>query len=52
MSDTRRALLERIDADRDRLIGFLQDFTRMFLHVVRTHTLAAFDYLSRGATTT
>jgi succinyl-diaminopimelate desuccinylase len=29
MSDGRRALLERIEADRDRLVGFLQAFTRI-----------------------
>ena len=29
MSDARRALLERIDDDRDRLVRFLQDFTRI-----------------------
>ncbi len=29
MSDMRRALLERIHADRDRIIRFLQDFTRI-----------------------
>ena len=29
MSDTRQALLQRIDADRDRLVTFLQDFTRI-----------------------
>ena len=29
MSDARRALLDRIEADRDRLVGFLQAFTRI-----------------------
>jgi succinyl-diaminopimelate desuccinylase len=29
MSDARRALLERIEADRDHLVGFLQAFTRI-----------------------
>ena len=29
MTDARRALLQRIDADRDRLVGFLQAFTRV-----------------------
>ncbi|HMB87708.1 MAG TPA: M20/M25/M40 family metallo-hydrolase [Methylomirabilota bacterium] len=29
MSDARRGLLERIEADRDRLVGFLQAFTRI-----------------------
>ncbi|HXJ78568.1 MAG TPA: M20/M25/M40 family metallo-hydrolase [Candidatus Methylomirabilis sp.] len=29
MSDTRRALIQRIEADRDRLVRFLQDFTRI-----------------------
>jgi hypothetical protein len=29
VSDTRRALRERIDADRARLVGFLQAFTRI-----------------------
>ena len=29
MSDTRRALLDRIEADRERLVHFLQDFTRI-----------------------
>jgi hypothetical protein len=28
MSAARRALLNRIEADRDRLVRFLQDFTR------------------------
>jgi len=29
VTDTRRALLDRIEADRDRLVRFLQDFTRI-----------------------
>jgi hypothetical protein len=29
MTDARRGLLERIEADRDRLVGFLQAFTRI-----------------------
>jgi len=29
MTDTRQALLQRIDADRERLVAFLQDFTRI-----------------------
>ena len=29
MTDTRGALLQRIDADRERLVAFLQDFTRI-----------------------
>ena len=52
MSDTRQALLKRIDADRDRLVGFLQAFTRIDTANPPgdTRAGAAFiaDFLDRG----